>query len=258
MTTLPHRLDRTVVIRAPRQTVFRFFTDVERWAAWWGKGSTIDAKPGGRVRIVYPGGTEVAGEVVEIAQPDRIVFTYGYVKGVPAIPPGGSRVTIRLEPHHDGTQVNLTHELHDAALRDEHVQGWRYQLSLFANVVTDDFHAGVTDTVDGWFAAWAEVDAAKRKTALAAIASPGLQFADKYSVTAGHDDVLAQLAAYQQFMPGMRLERQHAIRHCQGRVLADWVAVAKDGTERGRGTNLFVLDASGKIESIVGFWGAAV
>src|SRR5262249_5445683 len=47
MTELTHSLNRTVVIRAMPETVFRYFTDSARWAAWWGHGSTIDARPGG-------------------------------------------------------------------------------------------------------------------------------------------------------------------------------------------------------------------
>ena len=75
--SLTHTLDRTVLIRADRDLVFRFFTDNARWAAWWGAGSSIDARRGGRVFIRYPGGVEVSGEVVEIAEPERLVFTYG-------------------------------------------------------------------------------------------------------------------------------------------------------------------------------------
>ena len=36
-----------VRIEADRETVFRYFTDSGRWAAWWGAGSTIDPRPGG-------------------------------------------------------------------------------------------------------------------------------------------------------------------------------------------------------------------
>lgn len=258
MMTLPHRLDRHVVIRAPREAVFRFFTDDDRWASWWGKGSTIDARPGGRVYIRYPNGVEVTGEVVEIVVPDRIVFTYGYARHVPAIPPGGSRVTIRLEPNARGTTVRLSHEFHDAALRDEHVQGWRYQLSIFTNIVADDVHRDVTRTIDRWFAIWADPDAGQRAASLADIARTDVEFSDRYSHTVGHDDLLPHIAATQRFMPGMRLERRHAVRHCQGRVLADWAAVGADGHERGVGTNLFVFDEHGRIESVIGFWGAAV
>ena len=65
-TTLTHTLDRTVLIHADRDLVFRFFTDSARWAAWWGAGSSIEPRCGGRVFIRYPGGVEVSGEVVEI------------------------------------------------------------------------------------------------------------------------------------------------------------------------------------------------
>src|SRR5205823_3575693 len=72
VTSLPHHLDRTIVVEAPQPAVFRYFTDSERWAAWWGQGSTIDARPGGRVFIRYANGVEAAGEVVEVDAPSRI------------------------------------------------------------------------------------------------------------------------------------------------------------------------------------------
>ena len=115
VTALAHQLDRTIVIGAPPAAVFRFFTDPARWAAWWGAGSTIDARPGGRVFVRYPDGTEAAGEVIEITPPSQIVFTYGYVKGAP-VAPGGSRVTIRLEPSPRGTRLHLVHAFADAAV----------------------------------------------------------------------------------------------------------------------------------------------
>jgi len=69
MPELPQLLERTLVIEADRTTVFRFFTDSARWAAWWGTGFEIDARPGGRVLIRYPNGVRVLGEVVEIVEP---------------------------------------------------------------------------------------------------------------------------------------------------------------------------------------------
>lgn len=55
-------------------------------------------------------------------------------------------------------------------------------------------------------------------------------------------------------MPGLRLTRDGDIRHCQGTVLADWVARTGDGAARARGTNLFIFGAHGLIESVTGFW----
>jgi uncharacterized protein YndB with AHSA1/START domain len=253
MTSLPHRLERSVVIRATPATVFRFFTDTTRWASWWGDGSAIDPRPGGRVLIRYPGGIEVAGEVLEIAAPERLVFTYGFVRGTP-IPEGASVVTIRLEPARTGTHLRLSHAFADESVRDEHVQGWRYQLAVFSNVVTNEVNAQAGALVDAWFDVWAETDDAERARKLEAIAGPGVQFRDRYGLTDGAADLLPHVAAAQRFMPGVRLERRGEVRHCQGMLLAGWVARTGDGLEKGRGTNAFVLDADGRIEAVTGFW----
>ena len=247
------RLDRTVVIHARPRTVFEFFTNPQDWAAWWGAGSGIDARPGGRLLIRSPNGVEVTGEVLELDPPERIVFTYGYASGN-VIPPGGSQVTIRLDSHPAGTLLQLTHEFTDAEARDPHIQGWRFQLSLFANAVADKVNATAADTVDRWFAAWSDPLAASREATLAAIATEGTGFFDRFSSVVGAEDLKAHLAAVHKFMPGMRLERRGDVRHCQWRVLADWVAFGADGQERGRGTNLFVLDADSRIAEVTGFW----
>jgi uncharacterized protein YndB with AHSA1/START domain len=253
MTALPHRLDRTVLIRARRETVFAFLTETERWASWWGAGSSIDPTPGGRVLIRHANGVEASGSVVEVQPPERIVFTYGYASGKPS-PPGSSRVTVRLDSHPDGTWLHLTHEFADSESRDEHVQGWRFQLSLFANAVANAAASGAAEVVDGWFDAWNETDASRRGDRLSQIAAGQVRFADRFSSLYGIEDVSAHLAAVHRFMPGMRISRHGDIRHCQWAVLSDWVAVGPDGQERGRGTNLFQLDPEGRISAVTGFW----
>ena len=256
MTTLPHRLDRTVLIRAHRETVFTFLTDSSRWASWWGAGSSIEARPGGRMLIRHPNGIEASGEVLDVASPERIVFTYGYEKGKPS-PPGSSRVTIRLDVHPHGTLLQLTHEFADDDARNEHVQGWRFQLSLFANAVANAANAGASETIDRWFELWNELDASRRAEGLARLASPQVQYADRFSCLDGLSDLTAHLDAVHRFMPGLRTVRLGDVRHCQCSVLADWSALAQDGAERGRGTSLFVLDADGRIRSVTGFSAAA-
>lgn len=251
----PHRLDRTLLIHARPETVFEFFTDSALWAAWWGAGSAIDARTGGQVLIRHPNGVEVSGSVVDVRAPERIVFTYGYASGTP-IPPDSSRVTIRLDSHPRGTLLQLTHEFPEPSARDEHVQGWRFQLSLFANLVANRANAHVDRLVDRWFAAWSEPDTAMRDAALERIVSPAIRFNDRFSRIDGAEDLRAHLAAVHRFMPGLRLERRGAPRHCQWHVLAEWVAVASDGAERGQGTNLFVLDADQRIAAVTGFWTA--
>ncbi len=250
---LTHTLDRTVLIRADRDLVFRFFTDTPRWASWWGTGSSIEPRTGGRVFIRYPNGTEVAGEVVEVVVPERVVFTYGYVSGTP-FAAGASLVTIELDEEPAGTRVRLSHAFADPGVRDHHVQGWRYQLSLFANAVANQAHAGADAIVDRWFTAWSNPDADTRRTALEQTVAPSVAMRDQFSAVEGLPDLVEHLTAVHRFMPGLTIARDGAVRQCQGMAIADWIVCSAAGQEQSRGTNVFTLTPDGRIESVTGFW----
>ena len=251
-TARSYELERQVIIQAAPATVFRYFTDTARWASWWGTGSTIEPTVGGRVLIRHPGGIEVVGEVLEIAPDAALTFSYSMANGKP---PQGSIVTIRLDEAGDGaTRLHLTHAFVEESSRDEHVQGWRYQLAVFGNLVANEVMSDAAATVDSWFAAWSQPDPSLREAALSPLVSPGVRFRDRFSLVEGIEDLKPHLAAVHRFMPGMRLSRDGEIRHCQGLVLADWVAESVDGQERGRGTNLFAFGPDKKLLAITGFW----
>ena len=252
--SLPFSLDRRITIQAPRETVFSFFTDTVRWASWWGAGSTIEPRVGGRVYIRHPGNVESSGEVIDIQPPERFVFSYGFDAGKP-FPPGASRVTISLEPSGDATALALHHEFPDAAARDEHVQGWRFQLSLFANAVSNLVHAGAAATVDAWFDLWTQTDEAARLATLGRIAAADVAFRDRYSLIDGTAELSAHIAAAQRFMPGVAMQRRGDVRQCQGLAIADWTATGPDRAPRGQGSNVFQLAPDGRITAVTGFWG---
>ena len=252
MPELPYRLDRTIVIKARPETVFRFFTDSARWAGWWGAGSTIDARPGGKVYIRHANGIESLGEVLEVRQPEQISFTYGFASGKP-IPPGSSRVTIRLEPDEVGTRLRLSHDFAEEGPRNEHVEGWRFQLSLFSNAVANEVFADAAGLVDDWFAVWAMADEGARGETLGRIAVPGVRFGDRCSALDGMEDLMAHMGAALRFMPGIVLRRKGDVRQCQGTVIADWVAVNAAGQELMSGSNVFVLGMDRRIEAVTGF-----
>jgi len=191
---LPHRLERSVLIQADARTVFRFFTDNARWARWWGAGSSIEPRPGGRVSICYPNGARASGEVLTIEAPERLVFSFGYESGNP-IPPGVSCVTIRLEPQPAGTRLHLAHSFAEAAVRDQHHQGWRFQLSLFANAVAEEAFANAAAVVDAWFEAWTVADDAARRAAFEKIALPTVRFSDRYGALESVDDIVEHAGA---------------------------------------------------------------
>jgi len=252
---LPHTLERSVVIRAKPEIVFRFFTDSTRFASWWGEGSSIEARPGGAVRIVYPGGVLATGSVVILDPVKQISFTYGYEsQNRELVPPGGSLVTISLEPHPEGTTVRLKHDLPTAAAREAHVGGWRYQLALFANVVAREAHGGAESLVDRYFAVWSETDAARRRAELAAVATGDLVFRDGFGATASPADLAEHIGAAQMHMSVLRIEREGALRQCQGTGVADWVARAADGTVAARGSNVFDFAPDGRLARVVGLW----
>ncbi|MET0552966.1 MAG: SRPBCC domain-containing protein [Vicinamibacteria bacterium] len=250
--TLDHVLERTVLIAARPATVFGFFTDPARFAAWWGAGSHIDARPGGAVHIRYPNGVVASGEVVEVVADRRIVVTYGYEDAGKPIPPGGSRVTVTLEETARGTRLLLRHELATADARDAHVPGWRYQLAVFANVAAAEQHAETDVRVDVFFGAWAEPDAALRREALAEVVTDDVTFRDAFACTDGLDDLVAHTGAVQLHMPGIVIARAGSARQCQGTAVVEWEMRAEDGTARGRGTNVFTLAPDGRIAGVVG------
>ena len=254
MTPLDHSLERTVTISARRETVFAHFTDSVRFAAWWGAGSSVDARPGGDLRICYPNRVVAAGQVVEVEPPRRIVFTYGYADPGKGLAPGASRVTVTLDETPAGTSMRLRHDLPDAGMRDEHSPGWRFQLSLLANVAAREAHAGVAAAIDRYFAAWNTVDAPARRQALADAVSDDVTFRDPYAAVAGRDELADHIGAVHTFMPGMVLARAGEARQCQGTALCDWTASAADGKPRGSGTNVFTLAPDGRIATCVGFW----
>lgn len=248
---------RRVEICAPRETVFRYFTDTPRFAAWWGEGSTVDPRPGGALSIRYPNGQKASGVFRELVAPERVVFTFGNEGPDAPIPPGGSTVIVTLEATARGTLLTLRHtDFPNADVAKHFVQGWRYQLSVFSKVVSTEFHAGAAAIADEWFAAWNETDAAKRRERLAASAAPDVEFCDDYGVLSGYDDLDAQIAATKIYMPGMAMRRvgEPALSH--GHALVRWEVLGPDGNVRGKGTNAVTLGPDGRFARVVGFWGA--
>jgi uncharacterized protein YndB with AHSA1/START domain len=73
------------VLNAPRERVYKAWTDPKLMAQWWGPKEftnpecTIDARPGGAFRIVMrgPDGTEFPyrGVFREVVPPERLVYT---------------------------------------------------------------------------------------------------------------------------------------------------------------------------------------
>ena len=125
-TYLEDGVELTRRINAPRETVYRYFTEPERFQAWLGIGAELDPRPGGDYRIQITSDTAISasGRYVELDPPRRVVFTWGF-EGLDGLPPGTSTVEVTLTADDDATVVRLRHTgLDGREVCDFHVWGW--------------------------------------------------------------------------------------------------------------------------------------
>jgi uncharacterized protein YndB with AHSA1/START domain len=123
-------------IAASPPTVFAFFTDSERWAAWQGVGGTVDARVAGQLRVIMPDAAAASGQFIEVVPPRRIVFTWGWEGNEIPVPPRSSTVMIELEPADNGTLLRLTHSGLPADVGELHRKGWERYLDRLARRAT--------------------------------------------------------------------------------------------------------------------------
>ena len=133
----------TRIFNAPRELVFKAWTQAEHIAQWWGpKGFTtrvieMDLRPGGQLRYVMiaPDGTEYPGKGVfrEIVPPERIVtsdeFDEGFEQLINAELPQEMMMTAIFEEVDNKTKLTLmiVHQSADERCKHEQmgvVAGW--------------------------------------------------------------------------------------------------------------------------------------
>jgi uncharacterized protein YndB with AHSA1/START domain len=143
--------DREIVITrvfdAPRELVFRAWTDpehVKRW--WWPKGFTLvflemDVRPGGAWRrcIRSPDGVDrwPHGVYREIVEPERLAFTY-VVDGPRGGPGYETLVTLDFDDLGARTKMTFRQAVFESvAARDAHRGGWTGALERFAEYLAN-------------------------------------------------------------------------------------------------------------------------
>ncbi|WP_309103797.1 SRPBCC domain-containing protein [Microbacterium sp.] len=135
MTAIDPRLDLTLerLIRAPRQTVWRAWTDPARLRQWWVPAPTVarvdrlDVRPGGGfvTSMSDDGGPFVphTDAIFLVVEPEaRLVFSNAIDSDWrPASPaPVSMTAEISLEEHPDGTRYRVVVRHGDPADRDRH------------------------------------------------------------------------------------------------------------------------------------------
>lgn len=115
------KIERELVITrifdAPREMVFRAWTEVEQLAQWWGpEGFTnpacqIDVRPGGVIYIEMrgPDGTTypMGGTFHEVVPPERLVFTSTALVDDSGNPQLVNLNTITFEEHNGKTKLTV-------------------------------------------------------------------------------------------------------------------------------------------------------
>lgn len=133
---------------APRELVFRAYTDPEVLAQWWGphgyttRVDELDPRPGGKWRFVQhdPDGNEFAfrGEYREVLPPERVVGTFEF-EGMP----GHIAVeTMTLEEVDNGTLMTAvmrfdTKEERDSMLQSGMEEGAAQSLDRFETLLME-------------------------------------------------------------------------------------------------------------------------
>ena len=146
-------------IAAPRDLVFKAWTEPEMLKQWWGVEESfstpiaeVDLRTGGRYRLGMQAPGESAPYVVygvyrEVRSPEKLVFTWQWER------PDGAAPDASVDPSHTGnfqemlvtvefldlggsTEVVVTHEhFPDQNSKDEHTQGWNGCLNQLARLV---------------------------------------------------------------------------------------------------------------------------
>ncbi len=249
-------IELSVSIAARPSTVFRFFSDPDRYRKWMGAESTIDPRLHGTLTVKFGAGPTACGRIVEMVTDERIVFTWGHEGAATKLSSGASRVTITLRPTAQGTLVTLRHEgITSDAERAGTTSGWRYYLSaLAAASVGERIGDTAEKVVDRYIAAWAETDAVNRASLLTRCIATELRFRDGYGCIDGRDNLNAYIGGAQMMLRGARLERTGPVARTHDFLRHDWRITGPDGSIMGAGENLYELDTDNLIRTAVGFW----
>lgn len=133
-----HVVRLEVRIDAPPDVVYRYLTEAERYARWQGTRAELDPRPGGIYRVWMDAETVVSGEFLEVADPERVVFTWGW-EGNAQVPPGSTTVAIDLAADGDGTKLTLRHSgLPSPEAAALHEEGWIFFVDRLAVTARGD------------------------------------------------------------------------------------------------------------------------
>jgi uncharacterized protein YndB with AHSA1/START domain len=131
-------VEHEVRIAARPETVFGYFTDPAKMAAWMGRHAILDPRPGGVCRVEINDAAAMLGEFVRVEPYSRVEFTWGWEQDLFDVPPRSTAVEVSLIPDGAGTIVRISHRrLPDRSIA-AHRAGWEHYLPRLAAAATGD------------------------------------------------------------------------------------------------------------------------
>ncbi|TGM58426.1 SRPBCC family protein [Leptospira adleri] len=117
------------VFDAPRELVWKVWTDPNHIGNWWGPNGftntieTMEVKPGGVWKLIMhgPDGTDYPNRItyIEVIKPERLVYKHGSDM---EDHPGDFHVTVTFEEENGKTKLTMISLFQTAAARDEVVE----------------------------------------------------------------------------------------------------------------------------------------
>jgi uncharacterized protein YndB with AHSA1/START domain len=134
----PDRIERSLDLAHPPETVWAALTTAEGLGAWFGNKATIDLRPGGAIRMWWTEGGSVEMRVERVEQPTLFAFTW-HIDGLPEDDPRRTYAEFTLEAVGAGTRLRvvetgfaqLSGDTHRTAY-DGHTEGWARELGELA------------------------------------------------------------------------------------------------------------------------------
>jgi uncharacterized protein YndB with AHSA1/START domain len=122
------------VVPAPRDQVFKAWTDATALQKWWGTAggknsvsAEVDLRVGGKFRIETEASearpaSRITGTFLEVEPPQRLAYTW---LGEGAMYDGLTLVTVEFFDRGGSTEIVLSHEFfHSKKGRDSYLAGW--------------------------------------------------------------------------------------------------------------------------------------
>jgi hypothetical protein len=111
----------------------------------------------------------------------------------------------------------------------------------------------VQDMIDAYIAAWNEEDEAKRTQLIEKCWAESATYTDPMADVSGREALSTLIAGFHQQMPGARIAVTSGIDQHHNQVRFGWEL---KGGQAIAGIDVGSLAGDGRIQSIVGFWGA--